>query len=78
MPPHAPTRDLGALINGFKGSVTRRINLHRAERGLSPVTIWQRNYYERIIRDEKELHETQRYIIENPLCWANDELYHPQ
>jgi putative transposase len=75
---HAPLRvprSLSTLISGFKGSVTRRINADRIERGLSPVVVWQRNYYERIIRDEKELHETQRYIIENPLYWEQDELY---
>lgn len=59
----------------FKSAVTRRINTHRAQRGFPSTTVWQRNYYERIIRDEKELHETQRYIIENPLYWPQDELY---
>jgi len=71
----APTKNLGALINAFKGSVTRRINKDRAKRGLNPVVVWQRNYYEHIIRDENELDMIRRYIIENPLNWNTDENY---
>ena len=66
---HAPLRaprSLSSLVAGFKGSVTRRINAHRAEQNLSSVVVWQRSFYERIIRDENELNETRRYIIENP------------
>jgi porphobilinogen synthase len=46
--------------------VTRRINLYRTEQNLAPVQLWQRNFFERIIRDEKELDATRRYIMENP------------
>jgi REP element-mobilizing transposase RayT len=34
--------------------------------------LWQRNYYERIIRDEEELNLKRLYIVENPLRWAED------
>ena len=51
------------------------MNNHRTERELPIVRVWQRNYYERIIRDEKEFNDTRRYIIENPMNWANDENY---
>jgi len=67
---HAPLRvprSLSSLVSGFKGSVTRRINARRAAENLSPAIVWQRSFYERVIRDEKELLETRRYIIENPL-----------
>ena len=76
-PYDAPSHNLGAMINGFKGSVTRHINTYRDEHQLSRVSVWQRNYYERVIRDENELNATRRYIIENPLNWASDE-YAPQ
>ena len=36
------------------------------------VCVWQRNYYERIIRSEKELNETRRYIRDNPTNWEKD------
>ena len=35
--------------------------------------LWQRNYYEHIIRDEKELTRIREYIIHNPLKWTEDE-----
>ncbi len=34
--------------------------------------IWQRNYYDRIIRNEKELDKIKKYIFENPLKWELD------
>jgi len=34
---------------------------------------WQRNYYERVIRDERELLNIRQYIHDNPRQWANDE-----
>lgn len=34
--------------------------------------LWQRNYYEHIVRDEKDLNEIREYIITNPLKWALD------
>lgn len=37
--------------------------------------IWQRNYYEHIIRTEKELHKIREYINNNPAKWAEDEYY---
>jgi len=37
-----------------------------------PGRLWQRNYYERIIRDEDELNEKQQYIIDNPRRWSED------
>jgi hypothetical protein len=36
---------------------------------------WQRNYYERIIRNEKELERIHQYIIDNPELWTEDEYY---
>lgn len=36
------------------------------------ATIWQRNYWERIIRDKQELERIRQYIINNPAKWAND------
>ncbi len=39
--------------------------------------IWQRNYYEHIIRDEKAYINISNYIIENPLNWEEDQLTTP-
>ena len=37
--------------------------------------LWQRNYYERIIRDEQSYHAISKYIVNNPLKWKNDTFY---
>jgi len=34
--------------------------------------LWQRNYYERVIRDDEELNDIRQYIAGNPLRWAED------
>ncbi len=63
-------RSLSSLIAGFKATSTRRTNDLRRTPG---TPIWQRNYYEHVIRSEASLHAIRRYISENPLRWANDE-----
>lgn len=61
---------LATIIGSFKSAVTRRINTMRK----TPTPpIWQRNYYERIIRNEQELNNVRQYIINNPLKWELDE-----
>lgn len=62
-------RSLGSFIAGFKSGVTRRIN---QECGATRSLVWQRNYDERIIRDERELTRIRAYIAANPANWAND------
>ena len=39
------------------------------------ATIWQRNYYEHVIRDSKDEQRIVEYIQKNPLMWAEDENY---
>jgi REP element-mobilizing transposase RayT len=66
------TNSIPSIIRGFKSSVTQRINQIRGTPG-SPV--WQRNYYEHVIRNEIDLEETREYIQNNPLKWLEDEYY---
>ncbi len=61
---------IGAIIGQFKSIVTKRINKMCNTRGIS---IWQRNYYEHIIRNENTLARIHEYIINNPAKWADDE-----
>ena len=71
LPPttNRPPRSLGSFVAGFKSAATRRINTIRGTPGLP---VWQRNYYERIVRDDRELDAIRRYIEENPARWAED------
>ncbi len=63
-----PSKTIGAMIRGFKGSVTTRINMLRHTPG---IPIWQRNYYEHIIKTEKEYQQIDAYIKNNPANWQN-------
>ena len=68
----APTKrkPLGRLIGAFKTVSTKRINELRDTPG---QPIWQRNYYEHVIRNEIDLEETREYIQNNALKWLEDE-----
>jgi hypothetical protein len=60
---------IGSIMAGFKSATTKRINRHRATPG---YPVWQRNYYEGVIRDERELSRAREYIVNNPLKWQLD------
>lgn len=62
---------LGAIIGQIKSLSTKRINAFRQTPG-KPV--WQRNYYERIIRNEREMESIWAYIEANACSWSEDEL----
>ena len=75
--PVAPTtgpkpKSIGALIAGFKSAVTKRINHIRQTPG---AQVWQRNYWERVIRNDSELRRIREYIRNNPARWESDQLY---
>lgn len=64
---------LGAVIGQIKSITTKRINRLWKTSG-RPV--WQRNYYEHIIRSEQGLERIRNYILANPANWADDRLYY--
>ena len=68
----APT--LGDVMRGYKSAVTKGI---RGLKGLSSMQIWQRNYYEHIIRNETAYFKIAEYIQTNPQRWLED-TYHVQ
>ena len=61
---------LGSLIGAFKTTSTKIINELRHTPG---VSIWQRNYYEHVVRGEEDLNQIRQYILENPIKWDMDE-----
>jgi putative transposase len=71
-PLRRPSRSLGSFIAGFKMAVTKRINTLRGTPG---ARVWQRNYYERVLRDDDELARARGYIADNPGRWAEDDYY---
>jgi REP element-mobilizing transposase RayT len=73
----APTEKFGkpvpnslpTIVHSFKSAVTKQINIIRNMFGMP---VWQRNYYEHIIRNEREMNKIQEYIINNPIKWDLD------
>ncbi len=71
--PNGPrSRSIGAMIAGYKCAVTVRARL---ELGLSGTQIWQRDYWEHIVRDSTDLERITIYIRSNPTSWALDALH---
>ena len=66
---HVLAGSLGVVVGRYKTAVTTRVNNLRKSKG---AKVWQRGYYERIIRNEKELQATREYIINNPARWAEE------
>jgi putative transposase len=64
---------LGQIVAYFKYQSTKHIN---QQRGTPGVRVWQRNYFEHIVRNEHALDAIRRYIENNPLRWELD-LYNP-
>jgi REP element-mobilizing transposase RayT len=68
----APT--LGQIIGSFKSKCVIDYMKYCLEKNDEKIwKIWQRNFYEHIIREEKELNQIRHYILENPIKWLEDE-----
>lgn len=68
------TLSLGDVIHRFKTLTTKRYSDGVSKAGWPAFSgrLWQRNYYEHIIRDEASLSRIRKYIAENPSRWAED------
>ena len=60
---------MGAIVGTFKAVTARRINSIRHTPG---GDVWQRNYYEHVVRNERALQRIRGYISSNPLRWDLD------
>ena len=60
---------LPRIIGYFKMNTSKQINQIRKTPG---IPVWQRNYYDHIIRNQDELNRIREYIINNPLQWEYD------
>jgi len=57
---------LSTILGSYKAEVTKRINAQRHARAQK---VWQRNYYERIVRSPTDLHQIRWYVVTNPIRW---------
>ncbi|MBI1881497.1 MAG: transposase [Chloroflexi bacterium] len=69
LPHGVESGSIGAIIGNFKSLVTKRANQIRRTPG---GKLWQRGYYDRIIRKERELDAIRQYIQDNPRRWQED------
>ena len=61
-PLRSPSKTLGAIVRGFKSTVSKQIGF----------PVWQRNYHERIIRNTNAFTKISNYIRNNPAQWHSD------
>ena len=70
LPPRSPSKTIGSIVRGYKIGVAKWFRIH------SDIDkIWQRNYWEHIIRDDQSFQRISEYIINNPKNWGNDNFY---
>jgi len=67
---NSPQQTVGAMVRGYKSAVTKQLYAL----GFSGK-LWQRNYYEHIIRTPESYERIANYIENNPACWDNDKFY---
>jgi putative transposase len=60
---------LSKLVKSFKDSVTKEVRKHYG----AVEFVWQRSFYDHVIRNENSLHEIRKYILQNPAKWSIDE-----
>jgi len=74
----ARTLSLGDVVHRFKSLTTARYRYHVQHHDWPrfPGRLWQRNYYEHVIRDEWDLNRIREYIMYNPDIWDSDEYNH--
>ncbi|TNJ37491.1 hypothetical protein FGF66_10650 [Chlorobaculum thiosulfatiphilum] len=69
-----PTPTLGAVVGAFKSMLVHDVLVYIEENGLDMIgKIWQRNYFERVIRNERDLDNIRTYIRNNPRNWDRDD-----
>ena len=63
---------LATTVRAFKAAVTQRANQRR---GASGTPLWQRNCYEHVVRNDRELERFRAYVAANPSRWSDDALH---
>ena len=73
--PHRVAPTLGNIVDWFKTMSTNEYIRNIRQYNWPPFNskLWQRNYYEHVIRNDADLDRIRRYIAENPMKWGDDE-----
>jgi REP element-mobilizing transposase RayT len=68
--PRSPSKTIGSIVRGFKIGVTKWMRQYT-----NVYDVWQRNYYDNIIRNEQSYQRIANYIQNNPKNWKEDKFY---
>ncbi|MFI3242337.1 MAG: transposase [Alphaproteobacteria bacterium] len=60
-----PFPTISTIVGLYKSGVSKKIGF----------SLWQRSFYDRVVRDECEYKNIWKYIDENPICWQDDEYF---
>jgi REP element-mobilizing transposase RayT len=74
-PTNTKCHGLPEIVRAFKTFSSKRINKLQKSPG---EPFWQRNYYEHVVRNECDLDEIRKYIVNNPAKWKIDKYYSNQ
>ena len=78
LPPNNPMHRRRMLIPKIIGYIKMNsAKLINQSRNTPGTRVWQRNYYEHVIRNEADMTEVREYILNNPTRWDEDD-YNPQ
>lgn len=69
-PLRSPSKTIGSIVRGFKIGATKWMR-----KNMDVYDVWQRNYYDIIIRNEKSYQTISKYIKNNPAKWADDKFH---
>ena len=65
---------IGSIVGGFKAAVSRRVRLAT---DFPAFDVWQRNYHDHVVRNERDFERITEYIVNNSAAWENDK-FHPE
>ncbi len=66
----SPSKTVGSIVRSFKIGATKWFR-----QNTDIYVVWQRNYYEHIIRNGNSYQKIAEYIVTNPAKWADDKFY---
>jgi putative transposase len=67
---HIIPKSIGSIVRGFEIGVTKWFRVNTEIN-----VVWQRNFYDSILRTEKSIKIVSKYITNNPKNWRKDEYY---
>jgi REP element-mobilizing transposase RayT len=71
----SPAPTIGGIVGAYKSLADKQCRRLFSEKNEKMPALWQRSFYEHIIRDDEEYRRVAEYIVNNPVNWAEDSLW---